>query len=154
MTRYEKNQEWRKKNPEKIVGYRKKNYQKHKEKINGDNRKYYREHKEESKKYQQEYNRKNKTKVQGWRLTHLYNISLEEVDALLIKQQHRCPICKRSLKETLRCVDHDHKTGKTRGILCSKCNLGIGHFEDDPDLLESAVKYLSGNHTQEGDYNG
>lgn len=75
------------------------------------------------------------------------------MDAFLIKQEHKCPICKKSLRETLRCIDHDHKTGRTRGILCSKCNLGIGHFEDDPGLLESAVQYLKENSIDEGDNN-
>lgn len=50
-----------------------------------------------------------------------------------------CVIC--GSEETL-VVDHDHKTGKVRGMLCNHCNRGLGHFRDDPTLLEFAAQYL------------
>ena len=52
---------------------------------------------------------------------------------------HECVIC--GSKEKL-VVDHDHKTGKIRGMLCNHCNRGLGHFRDDPTLLEFASQYL------------
>ena len=39
-------------------------------------------------------------------------------------------------------VDHDHKTGSVRGMLCNHCNRGLGHFRDDPELMEFAAQYI------------
>ena len=60
----------------------------------------------------------------------------------LISTTHECIICG---AETTLVVDHDHATGKIRGMICNKCNLGIGLFQDDPDLLEFARIYLLAN---------
>lgn len=54
-----------------------------------------------------------------------------------------CIICGESQKLQLA-IDHDHKTGRVRGALCSRCNLGLGHFRDDPELLRLAALYLEG----------
>jgi len=51
----------------------------------------------------------------------------------------QCVICGDSGKLV---VDHDHHTGKVRGMLCNHCNRGLGHFRDDPTLLEFAAQYL------------
>jgi hypothetical protein len=72
----------------------------------------------------------------------LYGLSQEAYDALLEKQDYRCAVCNKPFALYQPCVDHDHKTGRVRGILCHNCNIGIGKFNDKPALLELASLYL------------
>lgn len=65
-------------------------------------------------------------------------ISDQELSKMLDNTKH-CTIC--GSREKL-VVDHDHTTNKIRGMLCNHCNRGLGHFRDDPDLLEFARIYL------------
>jgi Recombination endonuclease VII len=73
-----------------------------------------------------------------------YNLSPEEYDKILINQGYCCAICRIEAGEFKRrlAVDHCHKTNKNRGLLCFRCNASIGKFNDNVELLESAVKYL------------
>lgn len=68
-----------------------------------------------------------------------YGIDLPEYEALLAAQGGVCAICG---AESPNHIDHDHATGKVRGILCFNCNGGLGQFHDDKSLLLSAVLYL------------
>ena len=54
-----------------------------------------------------------------------------------------CQLCDKDLSTTRVCIDHDHTTGKVRGILCTACNVGIGHLGDNIEGLEKALRYLS-----------
>ena len=58
------------------------------------------------------------------------------------KQNNKCGICKTPLTEMTRKIDHDHKTGIIRGLLCNACNWGLGHFKDNTKFLFNAVTYL------------
>lgn len=74
----------------------------------------------------------------------LYGLSLAQYTALLGRQEGRCAICHELADENLAlAADHDHATGAIRGLLCSRCNNGLGSFRDDPALLRSAIEYLS-----------
>lgn len=64
-------------------------------------------------------------------------------DRLLVEQQGQCGICRSELLKP--CLDHDHKTGRIRGLLCDSCNLGLGKFLDNAELLERAAQYLKEN---------
>ena len=70
-----------------------------------------------------------------------YNLAEIEYTAMVERQNNLCAICGVYMKSTN--IDHDHKTGRVRGLLCSKCNVDIGFFSDSPELLAMAAAYLS-----------
>ena len=72
-----------------------------------------------------------------------YGITDAEFDQLLIAQGGKCKVCGTSkFPYKGPCVDHDHITGKVRGLLCFNCNRGIGAFKEDSSLLKKALDYL------------
>lgn len=70
-------------------------------------------------------------------------ISEEGYQDLFKRQGGKCAICLKASKKRLS-VDHDHKTGKVRGLLCTRCNQGLGYFKDDLKRLKGAISYLTG----------
>jgi hypothetical protein len=75
------------------------------------------------------------------KMRSLYGISEEIYNEMVFSQCGLCAICGESPVGPL-VVDHDHDTGAVRGLLCSKCNLGLGHFEDSEDAMTNAISYL------------
>jgi hypothetical protein len=77
-------------------------------------------------------------------LFRAYRVFRHEVEEQLVKQDHRCAICRVHQDEVnLRLVvDHCHTTLAFRGMLCTNCNQGLGKFKDSPELLEAAAAYL------------
>lgn len=80
-----------------------------------------------------------------------YGISEEDFERMSLAQGGVCAICREPEKKLywqgtpLRlCVDHDHSTGVPRALLCSGCNVGLGSFRDNPELLMKAAEYLKG----------
>jgi hypothetical protein len=82
-----------------------------------------------------------------------YGITKPEKDQLIELQGRLCPICEMELQESYQAtrgvsnrlngvVDHCHKSGKVRGILCNQCNRGLGFLKDNVDALKRAIKYL------------
>lgn len=72
-----------------------------------------------------------------------FGITVEQYDALEAKQGGLCAICRRPCPSGRKlAVDHDHLTGRVRGLLCMNCNQGLGKFDDDPGLLRAAEVYL------------
>lgn len=69
-------------------------------------------------------------------------MTVEERQALVDGQFGICPIC---LKPRPEHVDHDHGTGRVRGVLCFNCNSAIGKLRDDPDTMRRAIAYVEGN---------
>lgn len=78
-------------------------------------------------------------------LKYWYGLSLDEFEALLAAQHHRCALCGSTFGTDNKrgpAVDHDHVTGAIRGIIHQDCNRGLGHFNDNPFLLDMAAHYL------------
>lgn len=77
-------------------------------------------------------------------LKHKYGITLDQRDALRRSQGNACGICREPLTGgQAEHIDHCHDTGRVRGVLCSRCNMGIGLLKDDPAILLRAVAYLT-----------
>lgn len=106
---------WREANPERAKENRRRSYLKNKE---------------QNLAYSTMYNRKRR-----------YGVTDEEYQTLLIKQNGVCAICSKTCTRQLA-LDHDHDTGKVRGLLCNSCNRGLGYFKDSQVLLGNARDYL------------
>lgn len=83
-----------------------------------------------------------KLRAKKHRIKHLYNLTLDEYEDLLLRYENKCGICKKKISDENVCIDHCHNTGKVRGVLCSNCNTGIGMFEDNVSFLLNAIEYL------------
>lgn len=119
----EKTKAWRQKNPERHAV--------HRQRAKAKNKEWYHNHKiknPESFRRKQEKARK-----------HAGVLNPEIFDTLLALQNNKCAICK---TDNPHCLDHDHATGRARGVLCRVCNLGIGHLRDSAAILRAGADYL------------
>lgn len=75
-----------------------------------------------------------------------YGMKLSDYEDMLVKQDYRCKLCRQHEAHFSNglVVDHSHKTGEVRGLLCPKCNSGLGFFDDDTFKLLRAIQYLQG----------
>lgn len=69
-----------------------------------------------------------------------YNLTIEDYDAMFSKQNGKCAIC---FENENLVIDHDHATGLVRGLLCQRCNKGLGMFKDSPERMKSAIIYIA-----------
>ena len=88
------------------------------------------------------YPREDRTRT--YKLISKYGITEDDYIEMLEQQDFKCLICGTEADQQNRAlaVDHCHETGVVRGLLCQKCNIGIGHFNDDIQLLAKAIQYL------------
>ncbi len=143
-------EKYRLENPEKYKARATKSRLKNKEARNARIKAKYHANPEKSKQiYEAEY-QMNKTKksyqlrMRNSTLKRLYGITIEDFDAMYIEQGGCCAICGTHQSEMDRrlSIDHNHKTKQVRGLLCRKCNAGIGHFDDNLEILKNTIKYL------------
>lgn len=93
-------------------------------------KKYYEANKEKSLEYSRIYN-----------LQRKFNLTPEQYLEMETHQKGVCCICKKKCTRKLA-VDHNHTTGKVRGLLCNSCNRGLGYFKDSLENLQQAITYL------------
>ena len=92
--------------------------------------------------YDQQWRAAHPGHKRNWDMRTLYGIEPEEYDFLLAVQGGACAICRTSPGSGVLHVDHDHDTEAIRGLLCGKCNKGIGLLGDSVEGVERALKYL------------
>src|ERR1035437_5998360 len=153
MERKEINKRYRVKHKIKIKESNKQYNLKNKKEIDEHNKQYRIEQKEEIKKRNEQWNINNKEYSKTYyknnkRNLHLkrkYNITQEQYNELFNKQNGKCAICGKHQSELKKAlgIDHDHETGKNRGLLCDKCNLLLGHANDNVQVLTQAINYLN-----------
>ena len=87
---------------------------------------------------------KTKEQARKNRLKFKYNLTIEQYQELYKQQNGNCAICKRDLMSFKKnpAIDHDHITGKVRGLLCNNCNSGIGLLKDNYKICLDAAMYL------------
>lgn len=83
-----------------------------------------------------------KDKYDGYRIRRLYGITQEIYWKMVADQKGLCAVCRQSNGKKLD-IDHDHKTGKVRGLLCGNCNRALGLFKDNPEFIKNAQYYLN-----------
>lgn len=133
-TKYKpKRKEYLRKNKERIAKQWKKWRENNKDKI-----------REIKKRYRLKHLDKVKNDIREWKWKKVFGITANQHQEMLIKQDYKCKICgiHQSKLKRILAVDHNHSSGKVRGLLCSHCNTGLGYFRDSIELLEKAINYL------------
>jgi len=76
---------------------------------------------------------------------HRYGITLTDYNTMFQEQGGCCAVCKRHQTEVTRrlSVDHCHNTGEVRALLCGRCNIGLGQFKDNTEILAVAIEYIN-----------
>ncbi len=83
-----------------------------------------------------------------WLLKAKYKLSIEEYNKLILSQNNKCLICLVEFTEYKKdrsgvaCVDHCHKTGKVRGLLCHRCNTSLGFLREDTERIWNMIEYI------------
>jgi len=131
------NIEWKNKNRDLCNKYRRKSYFKNILTA----KKYRQKNKDRIKNYMKDYRKKNVNHFQNNFRKHKYGLSENEFNEMLLNQGGMCAIC--GFNKNFPAVDHNHVTGRVRGLLCGACNKGIGHLKEDVLVMEKAIKYLN-----------
>lgn len=123
--------------------YSKAFYIKNTEKISSATKEYYKNNTEKVNAITKAYYESNPERSFASKLKHNYHLTLKDYYTFLEQQNGVCAICgKECLTGERLSVDHNHTSGKVRGLLCRKCNSALGLFNDSPEILSKALDYL------------
>lgn len=141
-----KHKDWKATNPDKVKANRARYYAGNKEAINARRKARVASNPDKEKERAKEYRKRRPEVFKKTWLKYQYGLTPAEREAMLAAQQYRCAICLSEDPNTKKGwhVDHCHDTGRVRGLLCRRCNVGLGHFKDDTALLEKVVQYIRG----------
>jgi len=142
MNKSEYTKRYRQKHPERAKAYMKKYREEHPEKFRAWKKKDREIHKDVISERTQKWRQANPDKMNGQRLRQRYSLSKADYEKLVKAQNGICAICGKEPNGHRLFIDHDHKTGNMRGLLCRNCNFALELFEDDSKRLLSAINYL------------
>lgn len=140
---------WREANPEKARENSRKSYHADIERTRELKRDRYAADPEKHRAYTRKWKRSsNPEKARAKHRRRKYGLEPHDLSRILARQSGKCAICQAemvdgSLRNDGLVVDHCHASGQVRGLLCNKCNKGLGHFNDKPELLRAAATYLT-----------
>ncbi len=162
--RLETNAKYREKNREALVEKNMIYKAQNRDIVNAWNKQDRKENPEKYQKYEANYIAKHgREKMRKMEVARIHKLTIDEYDAMFIRQNHLCLICNKEETRVGRtgeimplCVDHCHTCEDNgnyaiRGLLCHNCNKGLGNFLDDIDLLQKAIEYLKQHKHLEGD---
>lgn len=107
------------------------------------NQQYYLDHKKEIDRRSVQWRKNHPEYTRKIHLRHNHDLSCENWLKIWESQDGKCAICGKKFKKSSNAyVDHNHKTGEIRGLLCMKCNFAIGLLNDDLELMKKVIEYL------------
>lgn len=116
-----------------------------KERINAKRREYYQKNKEKVSAYskgRRQYGYQKCVYDKEKRIKMKYKLTIQDIENMLAGQNNKCFICHKEFTNNNYKIDHCHKSGLVRGLLCHLCNSAIGFLKDDKDNLKRAIEYL------------
>lgn len=109
------------------------------DKFNASQTRYRKKNQKKTTAKQREWRKNNPDKAKNILIKSRHGITLDTYNAMSLEQNYLCKICSKSKKLY---IDHDHKTGKVRGLLCDQCNKALGLLYDSVESINNAAKYL------------
>jgi len=139
-----KRKDWGKKNKDKVRKYNQRYYQEHQEELRQRAREYGESHKDEIREKNRRWYQENREHCLERHRMAKYCVTQEQLDEMIDQQDNRCAICGQEFNEKNRLnVDHCHQSGDVRGLLCVRCNAGLGWYESwFCEWSDSVMKYI------------